>query len=524
MIMREINNPPDPVRAITGFRDTGYNLYTAVADLVDNSINAKADNVWINIWKDEGGEVHARIIDDGYGMDEDELIDAMKYGSSEKEDGNELGKFGLGLKTASTSVCKHLIVISRKDPNGNTYQASWDIDRLGTTDNEYPLMIGEAEPKFKEEFDDIINNTGTIVCWEKIDRLGGESDLLVNEIRATTLGQYKKNLKEHLSMVFHKFMENGSLNIYFHDEKLEPWNPFVPAEDTWRPIDNEIEIIDSPQGSGTIELKACIIPSKYEYSTEEARLNATVSNSKQGLYVYREDRMVVYHDWLGLYHKEPHYSLARVEINFKSELDEFFGLNILKTNFNIEPLKEPLRKLLSPYREQANQRYRHGRTRKAKESINNPHDASQKLLSDKYLDNTSEVIVNKIAEGKVEVENKMGKTIIRVPTLDPDFSNQLVKTEQTVNDGLFWSPVLIKSRIGVVLNESHPYYERVYMPNFDDSVMVRGLDSLLWALAVCEQEVINEEAKKRFKDFRFAVSRTLRELAEELPEYQDDND
>jgi hypothetical protein len=523
--MKEINNPPDPKRAIIGFRDTGYNLYTAVADLADNSINAQADNLWIKLWNDETGRTHARIIDDGYGMDEEELIDALKYGASEKEVGNELGKFGLGLKTASTSVCKLLIVLSRKDPEGPIFQAVWDIDRIGHSDHDYPLLIGEAEETFKLEFEENINGSGTMVCWERIDRLGGETSAEGTSITNQTIGQYKKRLSEHLSMVFHKFIEADKVKIFFEGNELKPWNPFVPGEETETPlsIPIEIEYYNEDTGKkqlGILKLDAHIIPSQYEYSTEEAKKRAKVSNARQGFYVYREDRMIVSSDWLGLFHKEPHYSLARVEMNFSSPLDDFFELDIKKANFNVERIYPYLERILRPYRDQANQRYRTARVRTSTRK-QNPHGPSQKLLSSKYASTTSEVKVEKVGEGEVEVENKAGTTTVRIPTLDPDFSEQLVKISEAVEDGLFWSPCLIESKIGVMINETHPYYERVYVPNHSDSVTVRGLDSILWALAKCEQEVMNEESRRRFKDFRRVVSSTLRELAEELPELQE---
>ena len=440
--MRTINNPPNPKRAIIGFRDTGYNLYTAVADLVDNSINARADNVVVKLWQDEAGKTHARIIDDGYGMDEDELIDAMKYGASEKEVGNELGKFGLGLKTASTSVCKNLIVLTRKDPDGPIFQASWDLDMIGGNKYDYPLEIGEAVAPFAMEFEDSVSGTGTIVCWEKIDRLGGETSTEGTNITTQVLGQYKKRLIEHLRMVFHKFIEAKKIKIFYGEEELIPWNPFAPGEKTLTPISHKFEIEEnkiSGKVSGVLKLDAHIIPSKYEYSTDEARENwlpRRGQNKLQGFYVYREDRLIVAHDWLGLFNKEVHYSLARVEMNFSSDLDEFFDLDIKKSNFNIEKLYTALESLLTPYREQANQRHRTARIRAGGGQKKDPHGPSQELIKSKYDSSTSEVKVKKVGKNKVEVENKAGKTLIRIPTLDPDFSDQLIKVEESVEDGL----------------------------------------------------------------------------------------
>lgn len=94
----------------------------------------------------------------------------------------------------------------------------------------------------------------------------------------------------------------------------------------------------------------------------------------------------------------------------------------------------------------------------------------------------------------------------------------LIEIVDSIDDGIFWQPVFINQRLGVQINQTHPYYDRVYVPNLNDSVTVRGIDSILWALAKCEEEVMNKDIRRKLTDLRFQVSRTLRELAEELPE------
>jgi len=116
------------------------------------------------------------------------------------------------------------------------------------------------------------------------------------------------------------------------------------------------------------------------------------------------------------------------------------------------------------------------------------------------------------------IANDQGETLVRLPSATPEEDNQVVLVEDEVEDDLFWSPRLMNGRIGVAVNRSHPYYERVYVPNYSDSVVVRGLDSLLWALSKCEQEVVCEQSRSSLEELRKRVSRTLADLAEALPE------
>src|SRR4051794_14638144 len=122
--------PPDPSRLIEGLRDTGYDFNTALADIVDNSVDANATKVRVWIRMDYDGDVTVSVADNGHGMDEAALMNAMTYGAKSKKDKSALGKFGLGLKTASTAFCRKLSVITRAKDSGPVLKATWDIDHV----------------------------------------------------------------------------------------------------------------------------------------------------------------------------------------------------------------------------------------------------------------------------------------------------------------------------------------------------------------------------------------------------------
>ncbi len=521
--MARIKHLPDAGRTIVGLRDTGYTLYTAVADIIDNSINAKAENIWVTFDKDPAGQIHIRVVDDGYGMGEKELLDAMKYGSSDKKKGNDLGRFGLGLKTASSSVCRELTVITSKSRRGKTFAAKWDIDVV-VDQAEWYLDIGEADDDQLDEFKEYDLDSGTMVCWDKVDRIGTNEDADRNEISNQALGKYKQLLKEHLSLIFHRFLDKNELSIAVNGEELEGWDPFVPNETTESPLTRTFKI--TPPGSRKnyeVNVTAHVIPNKYEYSSEDARKNARISNSKQGFYVYRENRIIIAGDWLGMYTQEPHLSLARVELSFPRELDEMFSLDIKKSTFtpNLQ-FAEILKKEIDPIRRAAEQRYRKGRQVGVKKKKTTPHKQSQGLLNDKYKDTTGNVDAKKVGKDRVKITNASGVTTVHMPVVSTPNIKDLIEVADSIDDGSFWEPVLVNNRLGVRINRSHIYYDRVYVPNFSNVVTVQGLDSILWAMAKCEQEVVTDESKKLFRKLRNQVGFVLRELAEELPEESDD--
>ena len=520
--METVTCTPDAGRTIMGFRDTGYTLNTAIADILDNSINAQADNVWIEINQNPLGALQIRIFDDGYGMNKDELVDGMRYGSAEKKEGNKLGRFGLGLKTASSSICKKLSVVSRKSKNSKLLLARWDLDLVRAKD-EWLLQIGKPEEEYVELYKQHITESGTMICWDNIDRIRDTEDENY-QVSAQVLGQKRRRLRDHLEMTFHRYLEKNKPNIFLDGEKVIPWNPFVPGEDTETLVKKSFNVtVPGDRKKYKLVLKAHVIPNKWEYSSEEARKNAKLQASLQGFYVYREDRIIIAGDWLQMFAEEGHLALFRAEISFPRELDDLYSLDIKKSHLQLVPkLYEELKKHVLPVRKQANARYRQGRKEGIKRKVS-PHKQSQGLLDATYNENTKNLSIEQVGEDRVEVHNPDGITIVEMPTISTSNIKDLVEVVDSIEDGMFWEPAYINERIGVRINRSHQYYERVYVPNFNDAVTIQGIDSILWALSKCEQEVMNQEMKKRLEELRYLVSRALKEVAEELPEISEED-
>lgn len=339
---------------IETLRAIGYNLGTALADIIDNSISASAKNIWISrTW--EGDQTTITIKDDGKGMTNEELIEAMRPGSQNPladRSTTDLGRFGLGLKTASFSQCRRLSVISKKD--GETHYWTWDLDYVGQSGKwELVHWIPEGFSDCLESFD-----SGTIVIWSLLDRaipIGTRKDDVKSHQKFSELW---KNVKQHIAMTFHRFMEEEGIKIFFEEHKLEPWNPFFPGEGTASKPDEYIYI-----GDKKIFVKGFVLPHQSKFSSEQAYKKAEGTlgyPALQGFYIYRGKRLLLAGNWLGLFRKEVHYNLVRIMIDLPNTMDAEWQIDIKKSSATLPfYCKEQLKSYASSVRNDGAEVYRH---------------------------------------------------------------------------------------------------------------------------------------------------------------------
>ena len=216
--------PPEASAMINTFRAFGYNLRTAIADIIDNSISAKAKNVWIE-YKWDGADSLVIITDDGEGMNIEELKSAMTPGSKDPKavrDKHDLGRFGLGLKTSSFSQCKRLTVATKSD-GLQVVNRCWDLDYVNET-KKWSLLDFISNKSYANRLEEM--DSGTSVIWEKIDRLVGNANKQ-NEAAMNVFLDEFASVENHLSLVFHRYMEQNRINIFMNSHKLDPWDPFM---------------------------------------------------------------------------------------------------------------------------------------------------------------------------------------------------------------------------------------------------------------------------------------------------------
>lgn len=314
--------PPKAGAMINTFRAFGYNLQTAIADIIDNSISAGANNVWIQ-YEWDGEKSWVTITDDGDGMDRDGLIEAMTPGSKDPKDDREehdLGRFGLGLKTSSFSQCKALTVLTRKE-NHSIIKRHWDLDFVNET-GKWNLLDYLSNSKFQEPLEKLAH--GTTVLWEKLDRLVGNANIHNEAARYAFLEEFEK-VEDHLSLVFHRYMERKKLTIWMNGNKLEPWDPFMKESVGGQLIANEN--LDNNQ----VVVKCYVLPHISKLNPEERKKAKTNEWYRlQGFYIYRSSRLLLFGDWLGLFSKNEHFKNARILIDIPNRLDHDWKIDIKK--------------------------------------------------------------------------------------------------------------------------------------------------------------------------------------------------
>ena len=362
----EIAAPPAS-SMIESLRGVGYSLETAIADVIDNSISAHARNVWITFWW-EGRRSHIAVLDDGDGMTEAELSEAMRPGSMsplESRPADDLGRFGLGLKTASFSQCRQLTVASLR--NGEYSTRRWDLDHVALVE-EWQLLKSPVAGS-----DEILKpllklGQGTMVLWEDLDRIVGNVPTSDSGSHDHFLSLIDR-VELHLAMVFHRFLEGGSagLSIFINgsgkDQRVRAWDPFM--RDHRATIVTPEESITTHRG--VVAVQGFVLPHKDKLKHRQFAIGAGVEGwtAQQGFYVYRNRRMLVSGGWLGLgqrqaWTREEPYKLARLRLDIPNTADADWDIDIRKSVARAPSyIAFRLRDLAEHVRDQARQVFAH---------------------------------------------------------------------------------------------------------------------------------------------------------------------
>jgi hypothetical protein len=521
--------PPDPERMIEGLRDTGYEFDTAIADIVDNSIAANATKVDLQLAMDFRGNIRLSIADNGDGMDLDGLKNAMRYGAKKRPNPASLGKYGLGLKTASTAFCRSLTLVSRPSAVDKPLSATWDLDHVAKAQSWSLLLSDTPDEEAIQHLETVASNhAGTVVVWTKVDRLmNKEYQQKGGKPAQKALERRVDGLRSHLSMIYQRFLDTAderarNVKISVNGLALKAWDPFVRGLSELIAKDS-IEAENADGESAEFTVRAYTLPRREEFPTPELAKEAGLSSERQGIYVYRENRLIHESDWLGLYQKEPHYTLLRVEFSFDHKLDDAFQLDIKKSQIILdEALAAWLQDQFLPApRREADRRYREGQRKETQKKAQGAHDTSNTNIKDhEAAAGGAKVNVTNPSANEAEVENAHGKFKLKIAVRSADKPGEVfIKAVDSIPNGLLFEPAIIEQNRAVLLNTSHPYYRKVYVPNFNRSVTMQGMDSLMWALAVGELSTMRgDKTQELFQDMRYEVSRILEKLVDGLPE------
>ena len=312
-------NKPTADVLMVSMRAMGYSFKSAVADVIDNSISAHANNISI-IFPIDPANCYVAICDNGDGMTSAELFDAMKYGSESKREGrsnDDLGRFGLGLKAASLSQCRKLTVVSKKDNVISAY--IWDLDIIEEKRDWFVIECSEEQIsniKFVDYLQD--KKSGTVVLWENFDIIQKST----GDVYAS-LNNHMSEVADYLSLIFHRFLNRSDkqkVSIFVNNFKLKGLDPFLENHSKTN-IRREIKITipDSDGVEHIVKVQPYILPFQKGLTPDDKKLSGGMENyrSKQGFYIYRNERLIVWGTWFNR-HRDELTKYARVRVDRKS--------------------------------------------------------------------------------------------------------------------------------------------------------------------------------------------------------------
>jgi len=489
---------PNPAKLMDSLRHTGYDNYNAIADIVDNSIDANAKNIWIEIHQEKKDFV-IKVIDDGIGMNEKTLTEALKLGSEEEKNiYSDLGRFGMGLCTAGLSMSQKTTVITKKE---NTEL------RLGINDlewikklNEFKSYIGKADGESAKLFQDLTKGSpsGTVVIFSNSDRIQNRNQTIFANI-----------LKKEIGRIFRRFIEAGK-NFYVNGDLVTMVDPLMLSEPDTYVYSDEVYPIKFETPNGTIEdsirIRMVLLPDFGGPGNEGKGINLR----NQGFYVMRNERELFAAQTLGVYSQDPHLNRFRSEICFSGTVDELMGVHFTKRSISMsqglrDKIKEITRSQIAHLRSIADEQ-----RPKAEKELS--HDEPEKLISKK-----SKLLIKPAPE---KVEKEKTKQLKPKPSerdrkeKPQEKLRRICRFEESKMDriGPLFYPFMEGSKVVIRWNVDHPFYEKILISKRSDKTFITAIDFLIYSMASAELKSRSDENVILFEDIRGYMSTNLRVL------------
>ena len=323
--METVKSIPEARLLLSSLRSVGYSEEAAIADLIDNCIAAKANEIKIDFdWESQ----RVVIVDNGIGMSQADLYENMRIGSSDpekKRQATDLGRFGMGMKTAAFSLGKKLCVVTKN--NGVSSNATWDLDLI--PDIGWQLVI-QSNEKIANQLSQLDGENGTVVVIENLDRIIDSSDLSKAKKHFYSI---IRKVESHLSLVFHRFMSEDGLQLSINGTPIKPWDPFISDNSATQELPEEY--VWSEDTKTEVLIQPYVLPHKTKFASEQLYQEAGGPkgwNFHQGVYVYRNRRLIICGTWFDFIKKEPAFNLARIRVDISSDGDADWKIDIKKSS------------------------------------------------------------------------------------------------------------------------------------------------------------------------------------------------
>lgn len=491
------DNTPNAGKLIDSLRNTGYNNIAAIADLIDNSIDAGAHDIWFSI-EPTKNNFRITLADNGQGMPEAVLDQAMRLGSDTSRDANsDLGKFGMGLVTASISIGRRLTVITKH--NGETITSIQDLDQITETGK----FIKELRPATFEEEDFFKHATnkaksGTVLIIEKCDR-----------IQNPNINSFCKHLSTELGQIFRKFL--SARKIYIRGTEIAPVDPlFLDHEDTETFSDETFEVTTKSGTTEAMRIRIVALP-EFDQATNARK---GINQKNQGFYLMRNNREIASGEDLGIFTKHNTLNRLRIELFFTANLDNEMGVNFTKRN--LKPSQSIIDKIHQiTYPQISSFKKRIKKAKAADNSENIDHDSAAKNISAK-----SNILINPIEKFTPrtpfnEHSDASGDSPKSGENSEKDNIKKMNCEFQLRDDGPggnLFDMEQIGKRIIIYYNIQHPFYQDFIAANKDNKDIINAIDYLVYSLASAQLINQNQENQVLFDNFNSIFSSNLRSL------------
>lgn len=501
-------NDPNAGRLIESLRYLGYGNYEALADLVDNAIDAEAQKIHITIQQRES-QPHICIGDTGTGMSESVLDQALKLGSLTARDLNsDLGRFGMGLVTASLSIARNCHVITR-GPDG-CLASGWDVDEI-VSRNAFVKHFAKATPEEAELLDEHIGSgsPGTVVVLTKCDNLGNKN-----------LSSFAANLRHHLGRIHRYFIEAGR-KITINDEVVAAIDPLQLGDKATETVVDEIIPVsiteDGEKRAEGVRARIVLVP---EVPTNE--LEVGKSMKAQGFYVMRNQREVMNAVTLDFFTKHNDFNRMRGEVFFPGTLDRLVGIEFTKRQVNFEQsLYDQLATLLKPTCRTIKRREASKKRAETSDVQQQLHLQSAKAISEKdKLLIKPKAAIEKRASASTPSNGKVAgraepvrerKNLTRTQAVETRLNCE-IREERLGPNGQIYECDLEGRRLVLRYNVEHPFYQRFIVDYLSESRLVTAADFFIYSMATAELKMMDEGELDAINNFKAILSANLRTL------------
>lgn len=475
-------NKPNAAKFINSLRSTGYDNYDAILDIVDNSLDAKATKIYISI-KPTVDDFQLTIADNGIGMDEKTLDEAMRLGSNtERNEDSDLGKFGMGLVTAFLSIGRKLTVITNKD--GCFYTSIQDVDEIERT-NEFVKELRKSSREEEEFYREFFKNkkNGTVIKIEKCDN-----------IQNTNMNEFAERLNKKIGQTFRYFLNNS--DIYIRGNKVEKIDPLMlDNKETEIFSEDFIDILTESGKKEKLGIKIVLLPS---FDSSLARLRG-INMANQGFYIIRNKREIAAGETLKVFDKHNDFNRVRIELILNGKLDKIMGVTFKKES--VKPKEDiviEIKKFIKPQLETIRRIIKKAQQVKNKDNID--HNPSLEVISKKQSNliipealiekrdrNNLKNIgsVEKKESGRERNPREVQKKMVR-PNLEWQYKS-------LSNMGPFFEVDQVGKKLIITYNVDHPFYANFLEEQKDNQDVINAIDFMVYSLATAKQMQVNDE-------------------------------